>query len=561
MALYSSHGAPVCDYRMADDPVGRWRIALLALVTFFTFFVNNGVLVPDIMESRNLIAAREMVENDEYLVPTMNGELRLAKPPLPTWIAAAVETVSPDDIALQRSAAGAAGVVLTLFVYLFALRILRINPLWPTLLLLTCYNVVLMGRTASWDIFCHAFMTGGIYFLARALQGDGRQTRAFLWSGIFTALSIMSKGPVSLYALFLPWLTAWLLTGGGHMKGKWGGVALMVAVAIAGGCWWYGYIYLSHGSELQAVAAQESGAWVNRNVRPFWYYHTFYLEAGIWAPLLISAVILSFRRQRVLRKFYLPLLWMLTALILLSLLPEKKTRYLLPVLVPASLVMGQLIYRWTCLFRSPASAPRADRIFFRMNAWLLATVIFLLPCAAWWFCYRPGYMAPWLFLLLSAICLATSVSMASSAIHLRPGRMVWSAAWLFVAAEALALPSIKPLINNPQMHSIRLTADMPQLRGVPYFSNNADELRIELVYAARRNIRPVSFTPSSLDSIPLPAVVMTHRGAAAELPQEFLQKVDTIYIGRFDDNRRPRTTRRYDSRFIYHLTLLKPRQQ
>lgn len=36
-----------------------WRPVVLAVVCFFTFFVNNGVLVPDIMESRNLITARE----------------------------------------------------------------------------------------------------------------------------------------------------------------------------------------------------------------------------------------------------------------------------------------------------------------------------------------------------------------------------------------------------------------------------------------------------------------------------------------------------------------------
>ena len=252
-----------------------WRPVVLAVVCFFTFFVNNGVLVPDIMESRNLITAREMVAKGNYLVPTMNGELRLAKPPLPTWIAAAVEEASPDNIVAQRCAAGVAGVMLTIFLYLLAARITRIDPLWPTLLLLTCYNVVLMGRTASWDIFCHAFMLGGIYFLARALLEPGRQTASFCWAGIFIGLSIMSKGPVSLYAMLLPWLIATLCCRRVNMRGKWSGVAVLVIVALLTGGWWYAYIYLQHKSELQAVAAQESGAWMNRNVRPWWYYHNF----------------------------------------------------------------------------------------------------------------------------------------------------------------------------------------------------------------------------------------------------------------------------------------------
>lgn len=545
------------------DGLIRWiRLMLLAVVTFFTFFVNNGVLVPDIMESRNLITAREMLDTGEYMAPTMNGELRLAKPPLPTWIAAAVEHFSPDDVAMQRSAAGLAGVMLTIFLYLFARRILRIDPLWPALLLLTCYNVVLMGRTASWDIYCHAFMLGGIYFMAKAIAMPGRGTAAFAWSGVFIGLSILSKGPVSLYALLLPWLLSFIICGRHSMKGKWGGVALMVVVAVVCGCWWYAFIYANYSEQLKAVAAQESGAWINRNVRPWYYYHQFYLEAGIWALLLISAIILSFTSHRhKSRESYMPLLWMLLSLVLLSLLPEKKTRYLLPVLIPASLVMGQLICRWIEDFRHPSSASRTDKFLFRLNAWLLAAVVLALPVAAWWFCYMAGYMSLWVLALLGLACLCVTVALATGAVRLRPQTMVWGVAAIFITAEAVALPAVKPLINNPDMHSIRLTADMPQLKGVPFYANAADELRIEMVYAARRNITRIPYTDSALNHITLPAVILSHKGAAAELPQQFLQKADTTYIGRFDDNRRPKNTRRYDPRFIYHLTLLKPRQQ
>ena len=85
----------------------RLRIWLMAAVVAITFFINNRTLQPDIMESRNLVTAREMVETGQWLVPTMNGELRLEKPPLPTWVSAVVESVSPDDIAAQRAVASA----------------------------------------------------------------------------------------------------------------------------------------------------------------------------------------------------------------------------------------------------------------------------------------------------------------------------------------------------------------------------------------------------------------------------------------------------------------------
>lgn len=58
------------------------------------------------MEARNMVTAREMVHDGNWLVPTMNGDLRLEKPPLPTWLTAVAEMISPDNLALQRAMAG-----------------------------------------------------------------------------------------------------------------------------------------------------------------------------------------------------------------------------------------------------------------------------------------------------------------------------------------------------------------------------------------------------------------------------------------------------------------------
>ena len=100
----------------------KLHLCLLLLVCFFTFFIHNKVVYPDIMESRNLITAREMVEYNNWLVPTMNGTLRLEKPPLPTWVAGVIEWIAPDNIALQRTAAG---MMAMLLVFLFTLNNLK----------------------------------------------------------------------------------------------------------------------------------------------------------------------------------------------------------------------------------------------------------------------------------------------------------------------------------------------------------------------------------------------------------------------------------------------------
>ena len=119
----------------------------MVAIVAITFFVNNRTLQPDIMESRNLVTAREMVTTGNWLVPTMNGELRLEKPPLPTWISAVVESVSPDNIAAQRAVASLFGVMLVVFFFLLCRDVLKVDAVIAVILLCTCYQFMLMART------------------------------------------------------------------------------------------------------------------------------------------------------------------------------------------------------------------------------------------------------------------------------------------------------------------------------------------------------------------------------------------------------------------------------
>lgn len=53
---------------------------LLAILCTTTFFIYNTALPADIMEVRNFITAREIIDNDSWLYPTLNGVLQLEKP-------------------------------------------------------------------------------------------------------------------------------------------------------------------------------------------------------------------------------------------------------------------------------------------------------------------------------------------------------------------------------------------------------------------------------------------------------------------------------------------------
>lgn len=545
----------------------RLRIWLMAAVVAITFFINNRTLQPDIMESRNLVTAREMVETGQWLVPTMNGELRLEKPPLPTWVSAVVESVSPDDIAAQRAVASLFGVMLVAFFYLLCRDIFKVDPVIAVILLCTCYQFMLMARTVSWDIYTHGFMLGAIYFMAMAVRERGRQLGRFCLAGVFAGLSVMSKGPVSLFALFLPFVMAWGLFGRQSMRGKWGSVGVMALVTIVAGCWWYAYIHIFHADEWQAVMAKETGSWLNRNVRPWHYYWRFFLEAGVWALLLVTATVMVLRRGfRGDRERLVPVMWMLFCLLLLSCMPEKKTRYLLPLLIPAAVVMAQAVGLWCASFAARSSADLslyrhsgggAPAWPFRLNAGLLAAVCLAIPVISFLLAFRKDVMTLPAWCAVAVVSLGAAWLLVRAAIRLRPLTMVYTVGGYYSLLVLFAFPVVGSFINGTTMQTINAAVNAPQMKHYPLYSPEGEELRIEMVYQARRNIRPLALDSADEVMSRLPMILMTHEYAGERLPAEVLNRVDTVALGEFDCNKRPKGTRRHSPLFVYRLTLLK----
>ena len=547
---------------MGED---RKRWIWIAAVCIVAFFVNNAVIVPDIMESRNIVTAREMVYDGHWVVTTMNGELRLEKPPLPTWMAAVAEMAAPGNISVQRVVSGLGALLLVFYFCLFAKRILQTDMLLPVLLLCTCYNVILMGRTASWDIWCHAFMMGGIYYLACGLRREGPAWREFLLMGLFTGLSILSKGPVSLYALLLPFIISFAVVERPTMRGKALPIVVAVVIALVVGGWWYAYIYTFYGDDMARVAAKESGSWFSHNTRPWWYYWKFFLESGAWSLLLLTAIVQPFwnrqpaYRQRV--KYLMPLVWMLAMLVLLSLLPEKKSRYLLPMLIPASLTMAALVSSWEASLRQGV-ATRADRVLMRVNSGLLALVVASLPVAAYVVLFRSGMVSFTAIVLMAVASWAIAAWLVLTCVRLQPRRMVYAIALLFAIAECAVLPLLSGIINNPDRHSIAATREVEALKPLDLYYDANTELRIELVYATGKKIRPLDLTQRDSVLSKLPCAVMTLQRVGEVMPAELLEAIDTVYVDYYDDNSVGKGRKRYRPHlFNHHVTILKPRAE
>lgn len=535
----------------------RIHLVLLAVVCFFTFFIHNKVVYTDIMESRNLVTAREMVEYGNWLVPTMNGELRLEKPPLPTWVAGVIEKLSPDNLTLQRAAAGVMATLLVFFMYLIGLRLSRrsLYGLIAALVLCTSFNIILMGRTASWDIYCHSFMLGAIYFFYRAFESPGKQWRNFVLSGLFMGLSFLGKGPVSFYALLLPFLLAYFPIYRPSLKGKGWPLTVMIVLCLLISLWWPLYLYFFHYDMAMMVAAKESSAWLERNVRPWYYYWKFFLESGIWSLFLVTALIWPYWRRRVkLRKAYLlSVSWTFVILILLSFLPEKKTRYLLPILIPAALTVAQLFFYWVGKLRRNRLSGW-DKIFFRVNTLLIAGIVVLLPVGVYLFFYAKGEIGTGWFLFSSALFLLTAWLLFSAAVRLYPLRFLGGVVFLFFVVEAFLMPPVAALFNNPDMKSLKAVRTIERLDDLPFYYPADEELRIELVYEAGRRILPWQAETDSLPALPM--VLVSGQPAEEVLPEALRSRVTLELIGVYDNNRRKKDTRWHSGKFVRYVTLI-----
>lgn len=541
---------------------GHWPILVVVFVC--SFFINNQVIYTDIMECRNIITAREMVYDGNWLVPTMNGDLRLEKPPFPTWVAAFAELVVPDSIVAQRAMAGVFAALLCCFFYLFACRLTRNKTyaLVATLVLCTSYNIILLGRTASWDIYCHAFMMGAVYFLFTALQQKERYIWNFVAAGFCMGMSFLSKGPVSFYALLLPFIVSYCIVYRNGMKGKWGGVAWMLAVLLVLSMWWYAYIYISHPEMASFVFNKEASSWTNHNVRPWYYYWAFFLETGVWSVLTLTTLAYPYWKKRVQepKTYLLSFLWMLAILFFLSLIPEKKTRYLLPVLLPASLTMGHLFTYWITAAAGHLLS-RTDKLVYRFNAYAVTFVVGLIPLFVYWFVYRNGFMNTGMFVVICIFVLLIAAGLFWSSLRVKPFAFLCGVVGLFMVAEVLMMPYVGTVVNNNESKSIRATYDNEELKPLPFYRDTDEMLRIEIVYEARKKIRPLDLSDEKAVMDALPFVLVSQQAAEEMFPPSLAAKLNMRWIDTYDNNRRQKNTKRYSPVFINHVTIITKKEE
>ena len=130
---------------------------------------------------------------------------------------------------------------------------------------------------------------------------------------------------------------------------------------------------------------------------------------------------------------------------------------------------------------------------------------------------------------------------------------------LFFVIECFMLGAVGKIFLNSHQNSIALLQKSSELKGLPIYYNQDEELRIEVVYAANKRIAPLNLKDAKAVAQAAPCLLLTQKKLASELPASVLQSVDTLHVGVFDDNRLPRHNKHYDLSFVNYVTVLRPK--
>ncbi|WP_034057483.1 ArnT family glycosyltransferase [Lacinutrix jangbogonensis] len=321
---------------------------ILAICLFVAIMLlpNLDLLQVSIMEARNFITAREMLNNDHWFLTTMNTVARYQKPPLPSWMSAFSGLLFGIKSPFGMRFPAVLMVMLSgSFMFYLSRTILkgRTHSMINAFVLITSFYVIGITIEAPSDIFTHAFMLMAIYFLFKIFKSETKSWKLVIKAGIFLGLSILAKGPISIYALLLPFLIAYGFSFKyKNITQKLPSILGVIVLGLTIGGSWYLYVKLNDPATLDAIATRETSTWTGYNTRPFYYYWSFFVQSGLWTIPAFISLLYPYLKKRVshFKAYKFSILWTITAVVLLSLIPMKKSRYLMPVLIPLAFNIG-----------------------------------------------------------------------------------------------------------------------------------------------------------------------------------------------------------------------------
>ena len=373
----------------------RTDIFVLISLSLFAFLSVIWVREVDLNEAKIFISAREMLKYSHWWTPTLNGKLHFENLPLPMWLAAITMWISRSQSeVILRVPSILVGIFTVLFLYKSIIKIKkdRMLAFLCAFSLLSTFMFIKLGAENTWDIYSYSFAFCASlalynYFLYEEFKDLKRM-------GIFLILSFLSKGPIAIYSVFLPFLISYFITFPQEFwKKKMAFTLIIFIIAIAIASTWSISMYLDYGDKFLDVAKTEVRHWSTRHRRSFIFYTDYFVYMGSWAFFAFFTLIKKPERKDD-KVFYL---WTIISLILVSVINMKKKRYGFPIYLTSSINIGLLCVYF---FRTPyENLKKREKLLLFIQKNFLLFVVLTSLCFLTYFGYMKEELSFGLFFL------------------------------------------------------------------------------------------------------------------------------------------------------------------
>jgi 4-amino-4-deoxy-L-arabinose transferase-like glycosyltransferase len=526
---------------------------VLVIVTALLLLPHLQLLPVNIMEARNFITAREMGVDGHWIMTTLNGTPRYEKPPLPTWLTAFSGLVFGfDSLVAMRLPVTLLTLLLVGAVYWLSqqMGLSKRQSFHNGLILITSFYIFFAGRDNQWDMYCHSFMMLAILFLWRLIKGEKYFYRNALLAGLFIGCSVLSKGPVSVYTVLLPFLAAYAFIYKFSFK-QWKRylfpvLLVILLMLVIGGGWWI-YVRYMDPVTFNSVTGREVARWSGYNIRPFYYYWSFFTQSGIWTIPAFMALLYPYMKKRVkdLRGYQFTLVWTLLSLFLLSIVPEKKTRYLLPVLIPMAMNTGFYI---TYLWSSFSTLTRKEKWIPVFSFGLLGAIAILFPVAQYFLVKNlRNELMIWLVLASTGLFICGCILIKGLSEN-NFKKLFYTTIALQVIVITAVFPLAKSFLYNPGYADTQQVKELMNNTSLPIYEFN--NISPEIIWDCGTNI---PLLPAS-DSVSSPFGILVQAADSAAFKQRFaaylIQKKGYVDMTIGGDGLHTRKSRLYRDFFI-----------
>lgn len=324
-------------------PATGAMLSLLCLIWLGTGLIGHDPWKPDEAYSFGVIYS--MLQSGDWLIPRIAGEPFMANPPLFYWTAAIFAKLFSPLLQLHDSARLACGFysALTLFfIGLSARSLYGENRGWAAaIILIGCLGMLVRAHQIITDL---ALLSGCAMMLYGFTRSQNHILSAGFWLGTGTGIGFMSKGFIA--PLWLVLIAALLPALFRNWRSRTHGYSLLVAVLFALP-WlviWPIMLYLQSPELFTNWAwSRNIGNWQTymqggMSKEAFYYLKNMHWLAWPALPLAAWAVWRERRRLTQRNDLQLPLVSAVVMLVTLSLTPNIKEVFALPMLLPITLL-------------------------------------------------------------------------------------------------------------------------------------------------------------------------------------------------------------------------------